>query len=69
MAKLINLDEKLENADWLKRTWDLPPINSKEFDEYLKKSGRTLEDIKHLPVYKRIGERNEKETNITRFVK
>jgi hypothetical protein len=54
MAELINLDEKLENADWIKQTWDLPPIGSKEFDEHLKRTGQTLEDFKHLPVYKNL---------------
>lgn len=54
MEDLINLDEKLENADWLKTTWDLPPIGSKEFAKYLKRTEQTLEDLKNLPSYKNL---------------
>lgn len=60
MAELINLDEKLENADWTKQIWDLPPIGSKEFDEHLKSSGQTIDDIKHLPVYKNLQKKLKK---------
>jgi hypothetical protein len=40
------------NADLTKRTWDLlPPYRSKEFMDYLKAKGMTIEDFKTLPVY------------------
>jgi hypothetical protein len=60
MADLINLDADLDNADWLKKTWDLPSIDSDEFKEYLKSTGRTMDDIKHLPVYKNLKSKREK---------
>jgi len=47
-----NLDEDLENADWTKRTWDLPKYGSKEFDEFIAASGMTLSKFKELPVYR-----------------
>ena len=59
MSKIINLDADLNNADWTKRSWDLPPWGSKEFDEFLKFSGQTLEQFKKLPVYKWAVERGE----------
>lgn len=52
MEKTINIDENLNDADWTKRTWDLPEYGSKEFEEFLKSSGQTLESFKKLPVYK-----------------
>jgi|GEM_PF-870098 hypothetical protein len=61
MDDLINLDEKLENADWLKSTWDLPPIGSDEFKEYLKQTNQTMEDMKHLPVYKNLQRKNARD--------
>jgi len=47
-----NLDEDLENADWTKRSWDLPEFGSVKFDEFLAASGMTLGHFKKLPVYK-----------------
>lgn len=44
-------DAKTSNADWLKRTWDLPPYKSKEFMSLLKKMDMTLEHFRTLPVY------------------
>ncbi len=35
-----------------KKTWDLPEYKSKEFMDWLKFSGMTLEKFKQLPVYK-----------------
>ena len=49
---IINIDANLENADWSKKTWDLPEYKSKEFMDWLKFSGMTLEKFKQLPVYK-----------------
>jgi len=28
---IINLDNSLDNADWTKKSWDLPPYKSLEF--------------------------------------
>ena len=39
------------NADWTKRTWDLPPYKSKEFMRSLQSWGTTLEEFRKLPVY------------------
>jgi len=50
--KMLNLDAILENADWTKKTWDLPPIDSQEFEDLLKRWNMTMEDFKKLPVYK-----------------
>ncbi len=47
----INIDADIENADWTKRTWDLPKYKSKEFMDWLKFSGMTLTQFKKLPVY------------------
>lgn len=44
-------DKDLKNADWPKRTWNLPPYKSKEFYEILEFSGMTLKHFKTLPVY------------------
>lgn len=57
--KLYCLDSNLEDADWTKRTWDLPKFGSDEFNSFLKFSGQTLEQFKKLPVYKWAVERGE----------
>ncbi len=60
MSKIINIDEDLENADWIKKgSWDLPPFGSDEFNKFLESSGQTLEHFKKLPVYKWAVERRE----------
>lgn len=56
---MINLDEDLENSDWVKRSWDLPPFGSDEFNQFLESTGQTLEHFKTLPVYKWAVERGE----------
>jgi len=48
---MINIDAILENADWTKQKWDLPPYKSKAFMEQLKFMGITLKKFKELPVY------------------
>ena len=48
----LNIDANLENADWTKQSWDLPKYKSKEFMDWLKSSGMTLEQFRKLPVYK-----------------
>lgn len=49
---MINIDANLNNADWTKHSWDLPPYKSKEFMDFLKFADWTLEEFKHLPIYK-----------------
>ena len=57
---MINLDENLNDADWVKRgSWDLPKYGSEEFNQFLEFSGQTLEQFKKLPVYKWAVERGE----------
>ena len=50
--EILNIDADLSNADWTKQSWDLPEYKSKEFMDWLKFSGMTLEQFKKLPVYK-----------------
>lgn len=49
---MINIDADINNADWTKRTWDLPAYKSKEFMDFLKGTGSTLEEFRLLPVYR-----------------
>ena len=42
-----NIDEDIEDADWIKQGWDLPPYKSKEFYKIIK----DIEHFKTLPVY------------------
>jgi len=49
---IFYVDANLENADWTKKTWDLPKYKSKEFMKLLKDSDMTLTEFKKLPVYK-----------------
>jgi hypothetical protein len=49
---IINIDENIENADWSKRSWDLPEYKSEEFYRLLKFMNMSLEQFKKLPVYK-----------------
>ncbi len=50
--RLVNLDEDIENADWVKQSWDLPDINSEDFKKYLENEDTSMEDFKKLPVYR-----------------
>ncbi len=59
VKEIINIDKNIEDADWTKRSWDLPKFGSKEFNEFLEFSGQTLESFKKLPVYKWAVERGE----------
>lgn len=43
-----NLDDSIENADWTKTTWDLPPYKSAEFFAQV---GADLNSFRRLPVY------------------
>jgi len=56
---MINIDENLEDADWTKRSWDLPAWGSEEFKQFLESTGQTLEQFKKLPVYKWAVERGD----------
>lgn len=31
VKRVVNLDNSVENADWTKQSWDLPPYMSKAF--------------------------------------
>lgn len=48
---IVNIDEELHNADWVKASWDLPKMNSPEFKEMLKNNNMTLMDFMKLPAY------------------
>lgn len=41
------VDDGLEQSDWTKQSWDLPPYKSKAFNGIVP----NLEAFKHLPVY------------------
>ena len=43
-----NLDDSVENADWTKAEWDLPPYRSPEF---FAQAGEDLASFRKLPVY------------------
>lgn len=45
-------DNELENEDWLRRSWRLPPYKSDEFMEVLTVMGISLAGFRKLPVYK-----------------
>lgn len=46
---VVDLDEDLDNADWTKTAWDLPPYKSKEFFEQI--SIEDLPAFRKRPVY------------------
>lgn len=50
MAEPIDLDDTLENADWLRQTWTLPPYKSPEFMRAIEP--QTIEQFQQLPLYK-----------------
>jgi hypothetical protein len=50
LSVTLSPDENLDNADWLKTTWDMPPYKSPEFMDLLRP--RTLAQFRTLPVYK-----------------
>lgn len=47
----IHPDKHLENADWPKRTWNLPPYKSKDFMRIIGGED-ALPRFRKLPVYK-----------------
>lgn len=48
---MINIDADPRNQDWTKRTWDLPPYKSEEFNRFLAAQEMSLEQFRKLPVY------------------
>lgn len=46
------IDRRLEDADWSKQTWALPPYKSAMFMLLLAMTGMTLERFRRLPVYR-----------------
>ena len=51
-SRVFNIDENLDDADWVKQSWDLPEYGTEEFDAWLKQNGMTLASFKKLPVWK-----------------
>jgi len=49
---VLNIDAKLDNADWTKTKWDLPKYKSKACYRVLKSMKMTISQFKKLPVYK-----------------
>ncbi len=52
MPDPVNLDAKLENADWTKGSWDLGITTREELYAYLRGRGLSLAAFKRLPVYR-----------------
>jgi hypothetical protein len=48
---VINIDEDPFNADWAKRTWDLPYDNAEDLRAFIESIGMTVEQFKELPIY------------------
>ncbi len=46
----VNIDSDRDNADWSKRTWDLPN-NLDDLRALLKRNRITVKQFKRLPVY------------------
>jgi hypothetical protein len=49
---VLDLDANPLNADWTKRSWDIPASTVEELRAWIKASGRTVEEFKRLPVYR-----------------
>ncbi|MHB9134609.1 MAG: hypothetical protein ACYDBB_26345 [Armatimonadota bacterium] len=47
----VALDQDIRNADWTKRSWDLPPYKSPEFLECFGHDEASLAAFRKLPVY------------------
>lgn len=47
-----NIDENINNADWL-RGWNLPPYKSDAFYREISKQGMALEEFKKTQIYNR----------------
>ena len=51
-SKVHCIDASIKNADWVKKTWDLPELGSVEFIRWFKRSGMTMDAFRALPVYR-----------------
>ena len=49
---LIEPDREPHNADWTKRSWDLPHYKSPEFMAQLQAMDMSLAQFRRLPVYR-----------------
>ena len=45
----VDLDQHLENADWTKQTWDLPPSNGVELDQWLEDGDEDIGEFVQQP--------------------
>ena len=52
MPDPLNLDAKLENADWTKGSWGLGITTREELYAYLRGRGLSLAAFKRLPVWR-----------------
>ncbi len=50
MMEPVDIDRNLEDADWVKQSYDLPE-KGEELEEFLKSIGMTMADFKKLPAY------------------
>jgi hypothetical protein len=49
----INADQDIENADWIKKSWDFPEnMTVDQLKMFIHDQGLTIEEFKELPVYK-----------------
>ena len=46
----VDIDRSLEDADWVKQSYDLPE-KGEELEEFLKSIGMTMSHFKKLPAY------------------
>lgn len=49
---MIYVDENLNNADWIKLSWNLPIYKSEQFYRFIKVKKMNIEQFRKLPVYK-----------------
>ena len=50
---VVNVDEKLEDADWVRLTWPFPDVKTEEdLKELLDELGFTMPQFRKLPVFK-----------------
>lgn len=52
MAKAVDIDADIDNADWTKQSWDLPCRTLDDLREYLRQTGTSVAEFKRLPVYR-----------------
>lgn len=52
---ILTPDADIQNADWAKRSWDLPHVtNQQQLEEWLKARGGTLDHFMQLPIARSI---------------